>query len=71
MNKALFMYYLQLNNFSVTSLADNLPISRQSLHDKISGRSDFKTSEIKEIKNILKLKADDIDQIFFADFVSS
>lgn len=70
MNKALFMYYLNKNNYSVKTFSDKLPISRQALYDKISGRVDFKTSEIKIIKTLLDLSPEEVDDIFFDDLVS-
>lgn len=70
MDKALFMYYLNKNNYSVKTLSEKLPMSRQALYDKISGRTDFKTSEIKTIKALLALSAEEVDNIFFNDLVS-
>lgn len=70
MNKSLLMYYLGINNCSITSMAKEISISRQSLQDKIAGRTDFKVSEIVKIKGLLKLNANEIDNIFFKEKVS-
>ncbi|MBQ3426516.1 MAG: helix-turn-helix transcriptional regulator [Clostridia bacterium] len=70
MNKALFMYHLTGQNLSISDLAKQLPISRQSLHDRLTGKVDFKVSEIKALKVILNLTPKEVDQIFFDDEVS-
>ena len=70
MNKALFMYFVTAQNLSITQIANQLPISRQALHDRLSGKVEFKVSEIKQLKSILNLATQDVDNIFFADEVS-
>ena len=52
-----------------SKIAEMLGITRQGLYKKISGDSEFKSSEIKMLSEILNLDAAERDTIFFADYV--
>lgn len=52
-----------------SKIAEMLGITRQGLYKKISGDSEFKSSEIKMLSEILNLDASERDTIFFADYV--
>ena len=47
-------------------LADKLGISEASISRKIKGETEFNRNEIKMIKVLFNLSADEVDSIFFA-----
>ena len=51
---------------TVTWLANNMGISREGLHKKIRGESEFKASEIVKIKELLSLFDSEVNEYFFA-----
>jgi predicted transcriptional regulator len=53
----------------ITTIADKMGISRQSLYLKLNGRREFKTSEMRKICEILRLTVKERNRIFFADRV--
>lgn len=67
MNTKLFKSLMVLNDDNVTSLAQKLNLTRQTLALKIDGYSDFKQSEICTICKIYKLSRDDIFDVFFKE----
>ncbi len=54
-----------LNSFTQDEIADILGLSRESYRKKECGKIDFKQSEIKKIKDCLKLTNDEVCEIFF------
>ncbi len=50
-------------------VAEQLDLSYQGLNNKINNRSEFKTSEIQKLCNLLFLGVEDREQIFFANRV--
>ena len=58
---------MALFNDTVSSLAEYLGISRQTLTLKLDNKSDFTQSEIKKIVIKYNLTPDEMDQIFFGD----
>lgn len=50
-------------------LAESLGLSRQGLYNKLTGRKEFKSSEIKRLSKLLALSPEEKEQIFFADGV--
>ena len=67
------LYYLNSKideiNIPITTLANKMGISRQSLYLKLKGRREFKTSETRKICEILRLTIKERNRIFFADKV--
>lgn len=51
-------------------LARNLGISEQAFYNKISGESEFKSSEIRKLSGLLNLSFNDINDIFFSGCVN-
>lgn len=52
-------------------LSGFLGISEQAFYNKMQGNSEFKSSEIKKLANILCLSMEDVNNIFFDDCVNS
>lgn len=53
----------------ITTIADKIGISRQSLYLKMNGKREFKTSEIFKMCEVLRLTDSEKELIFFADKV--
>lgn len=53
----------------ITTIAEKMGISRQSLYLKMNGQREFKASEIEKICGILRLTDLEKSLIFFADKV--
>ncbi|WP_348922037.1 XRE family transcriptional regulator [Enterococcus rotai] len=72
MNKDKLKSVIALNGDTQGSLSSVIGITPQRFSSKINGKkgAEFTQSEIKEIKKRYKLTAQEIDNIFFADFVS-
>lgn len=51
--------------YSISTLADATGIGRKAMYTKLSGKSDFKQSEIKKISEVLQLTGSQILNIFF------
>ena len=56
-------------NIPITTIAEKIGISRQSLYLKLSGLRDFKVSEINSLCDILRLTNEEKSLIFFTDKV--
>lgn len=70
MNKDKLISIMYLNGDTQSSLARALGMSRGSLSAKINGKASFNQPEICAIKRKYSLKADEVEEIFFADEVS-
>lgn len=46
-------------------IAAELGLSEQALYNKMQGESEFKSSEIKKMANLLSLSMQDVNLIFF------
>lgn len=53
----------------VTTIAERMGISRQSLYLKMRGEREFKTSEVSKLCEILRLTDQEKTLVFFADKV--
>lgn len=53
----------------VTTIAEKMGISRQTLYLKMNGKREFKTSEITNLCDILRLTTEEKRRIFFTDEV--
>ena len=56
-------------NIPITTIAEKIGISRQSLYLKLNGLCDFKVSEINSLCDILRLTSEEKSLIFFTDKV--
>lgn len=65
MNNDLLRQVIQDRGIKITSLAEKVGISRQSLSQKLNGEREFAQGEILAIKNNLRLSDDEFMQIFF------
>lgn len=69
MNTVLLLSKIEDSGKSKSEIAELLGITRQGLYNKLSGDSEFKSSEIKLLSNFLSLTPEERDIIFFADYV--
>lgn len=59
------------NGLSVKDLADNLEMDRSTLYRKMNNEGDTKTiSDAMKISKVLNLTLEDVNSIFFSDFVA-
>lgn len=52
--------------YTLTSLSDEMKISRPALRNKINGASDFRVSEIDKLCSVLSIERSEISSYFFA-----
>lgn len=69
MNTVLLLSKIEASGKSKSEIAELLGITRQGLYNKLSGESEFKSSEIKLLSSFLSLTPEERDIIFFADYV--
>lgn len=60
---------ISLSHIPITTIAEEMGISRQTLYLKMKGERDFKTSEVYRLCAILRLTNEEKRLIFFADEV--
>lgn len=65
MNSSEFKVAVTRSGITNRQLANSMGISEQALYHKISGRSEFKNSEIKVVAETLKLSMEEVNTIFF------
>ena len=65
MSKTALKEKIRESGLSQEAIAAVLKISRVTLNEKLNGRSDFKMSEVKELKNALNLTNEQVYAIFF------
>lgn len=59
------------NGLSVKDLADNLEMDRSTLYRKMNSEGDTMTiSDAEKISRILNLSLEEVNSIFFSDFVA-
>ena len=59
------------NGLSVKDLADNLEMDRSTLYRKMNSEGDTMTiSDAMKISKVLNLTLEDVNSIFFSDFVA-
>ena len=58
-------------NIPITTIAEKMGLSRQSLYLKLNGLREFKASEMIKIFDILRLTSEEKNFIFFADKVDN
>lgn len=49
-----------------TAVADKIGVTRETLYNRLDGKSEFKASEISCLTNMLRLKKAEQDAIFFS-----
>lgn len=69
MNVAMLVAKIEASGRSKSEIAEMLGITRQGLYNKLSGETEFKSSEIKILSMLLSLTPEERDHIFFADYV--
>lgn len=70
MNRNLLEAKLKEKGTNVSEISMYLSIDKATFYWKISGVSDFYTNEIKEIMKFLNLTIEEMEKIFFDDFVA-
>lgn len=65
-NRDLLNERINASGFKRQYIAEQLGITRESLGNKIAGRSEFVASEIKTLCQLLKINNADMKRIFFA-----
>ena len=65
MSKTALIETIRESELSQEAIAAALNISRVTLNQKINGRSDFKISEVKQLKDTLNLTNEQVYAIFF------
>lgn len=71
MNTAMLKNRLETAGIKLHEVAERIGITRQGLHNKLSGHTEFKSSEIRALSEMLHLSADERDLIFFSDYVDN
>lgn len=71
MNTTLLLDKINSSSISKSDIAELLGLTRQGLYNKLSGKKDFKASEVKKLADILHLTSEERDNIFFADYVDN
>lgn len=69
MNTEALTEKLNSSGFSRSYVAEYLGITRQGLHNKLTGEREFKASEIRKISGLLGLSEHEQQDIFFNDYV--
>lgn len=70
MNLAEFRAAVARANVANKTLAAHLGLSEQAFYNKMSGKTEFKNSEIVKLADILKLTMSDVNAIFFSGVVN-
>lgn len=70
MNRNLLEAKLKEKGTNVSEISMYLSIDKTTFYRKLSGVSDFYTNEIKEIMKFLNLTIEEMEKIFFDDFVA-
>lgn len=66
-NMAMLREKIDVSGITLTALASKCRITREALHNKLNGKSEFKASEIRAVTKALHLKKRERDAIFFED----
>lgn len=71
MNYELLTATINRSNISKGDIAEKLGLTRQGLHNKLTGVREFKVSEINALSAMLNLSIAEKEAIFFADCVGT
>lgn len=55
---------------TIPKVADMIGIGKKAFYQKMRGETQFKQKEIRDLKNILSLSDDQVNELFFAPEVS-
>lgn len=69
MNESLLAKCIENSKLTKSAIAEGLGLTRQGLHNKLTGLREFKGSEIKKLIQMLDLSEQEQQAIFFADDV--
>lgn len=69
MNGILLAEKIEVNKLSKSYVAGALGLTRQGFYNKINGKREFKSSEIKKLSSMLNLSETEKNAIFFTDCV--
>lgn len=70
MNQGEFRAAVARANISNRVLSARLGLSEQAFYNKMSGKTEFKNSEIVKLADILNLSINDVNNIFFGNLVN-
>jgi hypothetical protein len=56
-------------NIPISTITEKLGMSRQAFYNRISGKCEFKVSEVEKVCEILRLTSEEKSTIFFDDKV--
>ena len=65
-----FKSKLSLHEKTMRDVASAIGINEATLYRKVNGTSDFTRNEIQIIKQFLDLTSDEVESIFFADWLA-
>lgn len=71
MNTEMLKARLEIAGIRLNAVAAKIGITRQGLYNKLSGCTEFKSSEIRALSEMLNLSSDDRELIFFSDYVDN
>lgn len=57
---------IERSGYRIYFIAEQLNLTYAGFQKKVNGESEFKASEIKQLRKLLKLSAAESDRIFFA-----
>lgn len=57
------------SGMKLSAISDKMGVTRTTLYNKVSGRTEFNASEIETLANVLHLSEKDRNSIFFAKSV--
>lgn len=66
-NLALLRNKIDYSGLTVTAIAKKAGLKRETLYNKLQGRSEFKASEISALTFVLQMNRDERDKIFFTN----
>ena len=65
MNAVMLLKKVGSSGLTLTQVSKRLGLSRQSLYLKLKGKREFRAGEIKDIKDLLSLEPQELNDIFF------
>lgn len=71
MDSELLRFRIKSSGVTMSEIAHKMGYSRQHLHSKMTGKADFKATEIRRLASLINLSKNDIINIFFAVNVDS
>ena len=53
--------------FTLPKIAEAIGIGKKAMYEKLSGKTEFKRSEMKALKDVLDISDEKVTEIFFAE----